>query len=555
MVLCISIIASPMKAESFDFMQNDFVSGSYLSLNTLKMTSNKKEEAFQFEFEGMMENTPFKINGYVGPLIFAIDPKLKWPIQINLNTAGANLTIRGTINDLNQFKGVDLDFVFAGQNLAGFEDMLGIKFPAVEFTLKGNLKDNQPLKYELSGVHLVMGKSEVKGSCFIDLSQNPPHIKADFYASFLDLTKILGNNDISQENGSPEKFISDTAVQSSHRRKVFSDNPFNLKSLKSLNAKIDLSVEKLLLPRVALKNFQLQASVLDGGMIIDSLTSGIGEGHLTASFKMEPLDEKFVVSSMLDIKRMDLHKMLEDMEATVKGEGMLDLSLNLSGKGNSLSELMAGLGGDASLVLGEGRIDRNYLRFLGLFRINLISSIVNILSIPVGIGKKEDTSVTNCFVMRFDINKGIANLTAFILDTPQTTIAADGRIDLSTEKVDIYLKPISKEGIGAKGVAKFNLSLSELTRVLYIGGTLANPSVAFDSTQTVVTLGKAIGGVVLFGPAGVAAALLSGKIGGGSQNLCMEAIEAAQKGVEFSEERKGLLKRFGNFLKKLNPFN
>jgi hypothetical protein len=108
-------------------------------------------------------------------------------------------------------------------------------------------------------------------------------------------------------------------------------------------------------------------------------------------------------------------------------------------------------------------------------------------------GKKEEVPVTNCFVMRFDINRGIANLTAFILDTPQTTIAANGRIDLSTEKVDIYVKPISKEGIGARGVAKFNLSLSELTRVLYLGGTLANPSVAVDSTQTFVTLRKAVG--------------------------------------------------------------
>jgi AsmA family protein len=106
-----------------------------------------------------------------------------------------------------------------------------------------------------------------------------------------------------------------------------------------------------------------------------------------------------------------------------------------------------------------------------------------------------------------------------------------------------------------KGVAKFNLSLSELTRVFYLGGTLANPNVAVDSTQTFVTLGKAIGGVVLFGPAGVAAALLSGKIGGSSQNLCIEAIEAAQKGVELSEEPNGVFNRLGDFLKRLNPFN
>jgi hypothetical protein len=102
---------------------------------------------------------------------------------------------------------------------------------------------------------------------------------------------------------------------------------------------------------------------------------------------------------------------------------------------------------------------------------------------------------------------------------------------------------------------KFDLSLSELTKVFYLGGTLANPIVAVDSTQTFVTLGKAVGGVFLFGPAGVAAALLSGKIGKGSQNLCMEAIEVAQKGVEISEERSKFFNRIINFLKKFNPLN
>ena len=319
--------------------------------------------------------------------------------------------------------------------------------------------------------------------------------------------------------------------------------------------KLEVLVDKMLLPRIALKNFHLEASIRDEGFSVDSLTSGIGGGRLAGTFKLEPSDETFIVSTILDIDQMALHQMLEDMEMDIQGEGMLELKLDLNSKGISMSELMAGLDGNASLVMGEGRIDRNYLKYLGLFKINLISSIVNILSFPVEIGKKEKVPVTNCLALRFDIKGGIANLMAFILDTPQTTIAANGRINLSSEKVDIFVKPISKEGIGAKGLAKFNLSLSELTRVLYLGGTLANPSVAVDTTQTFVTLGKAIGGVVLFGPAGVAAALLSGKIGGGSQNLCVEAIEAAQKGVEVREEPTGVFNRLGDFLKRLNPLN
>jgi AsmA family protein len=555
-LICISIIAMPMKAEPSDFTQNEAVLRSFLSLNGLKMTPDNQGGAVQVEIEGMMENTPFKITGHLGPLTQAIDPKLKWPVHIILETEGAKLAIGGTINDLNKIEGVDLEFMLSGQNLDGFGNMFGKKLPEVEpFIFQGNLKDTQPLTFELSNLHLVMEKSEVKGSGTIDFSKSQPNITANLFSPYLDLRKVLASNDLESENDIVEKTFEDQAADSTQNGKVFSDKPFDLKSLKSFNLQLELLAEKMLLPRMALNNFRLHASIRDGGFALDSVTSGIGGGRLAGNFKMEPSGETFTVSTLLNIDQMALHRMLEDMEMNIQGEGMVEVRLGLNAKGISISELMAGLDGNASLLMGKGRIDRNYLRFLGLFKINLISSLVNILSFPTGIGKKEETSVTNCFVMRFDVEQGIAKLTAFILDTPQTTIAANGRINLSSEKVDIYVKPISKEGIGAEGLAKFNLSLSELTRVLYLGGTLANPNVAVDSTQTFVTLGKAIGGVVLFGPAGVAAALLSGKIGGGSQNLCLEAIEAAQKGVEFSEEETGVFNRLGDFLKRLNPFN
>lgn len=555
-VLCISIIAIPIKAESFDFTQEEAVLRSFLSLNGLKMTSDKHGGAVQFEIEGMMENTPFKIAGHFGPLIQAIDPKLGWPVHITLEAAGAKLTIGGTINDLNKFEGVDLEFMLSGQNLGGFGNLFAKNLPKLEpFIFRGNLKDTQPLKFELSNLHLVMEKSEVKGSGIMDFSQSQPHITADFFSPYLDLRKVLSGNDAPAENDILVKTFEDQATDSTRNGKVFSDQPFDLNFLKSWDLKLEFLAEKMLLPQVAFNNFHLQASIRDGGFAVDTVTSSIGGGRLTGNFRLEPSDEIFIVSTLLNIDQMALHRMLEDMETDIQGEGMLDVRLDLNAKGISMSEMMAGLDGTASLLMGEGRIDRNYLRFLGFYKINLISSLVNILSFPSVIGKNEETSVTNCVVMRFDVNRGIANLTAFILDTPKATIAANGRINLSSEKVDIYVKPISKEGIGAEGLAKFNLSLSELTRVLYLGGTLANPNVAVDSTQTFVTLGKAIGGVVLFGPAGVAAALLSGKIGGGSQNLCLEAIEAAQKGVEISEERSGIINRLGDFFKRLNPLN
>ena len=65
---------------------------------------------------------------------------------------------------------------------------------------------------------------------------------------------------------------------------------------------------------------------------------------------------------------------------------------------------------------------------------------------------------------------------------------------------------------------------------------MAEPSLALDSKQTAIILGKTIGGTVLFGPIGIAAALISGSSGG--DNPCLAAIEAAKKGVSVSGDKK-----------------
>jgi hypothetical protein len=58
-----------------------------------------------------------------------------------------------------------------------------------------------------------------------------------------------------------------------------------------------------------------------------------------------------------------------------------------------------------------------------------------------------------------------------------------------------------------------SLAVPLLAKPFKLEGTLTKPSPAVDTTQTAPTLGKAIGGTLLFGPVGIAAALLSGSTG------------------------------------------
>jgi hypothetical protein len=159
---------------------------------------------------------------------------------------------------------------------------------------------------------------------------------------------------------------------------------------------------------------------------------------------------------------------------------------------------------------------------------------------------RESTGFTkiNCFVNGLDIKDGHAKVTALVMDTPLMTTAGAGQIDLKTEKLNISLEPSPK-----KGVRGYSLSFGELVKPFRLSGTLANPTLALDPTKATMVIGKAVGGVVLFGPAGILAAM-AGK-SSDDENPCLVAIEAAENGVKTKEEKvpeqeKGIVEKVQN---------
>ena len=69
-----------------------------------------------------------------------------------------------------------------------------------------------------------------------------------------------------------------------------------------------------------------------------------------------------------------------------------------------------------------------------------------------------------------------------------------------------------------------------------MGGTLARPRLTIDPTQTAIALGKTLGSITLFGPAGIAAALVGRT---SDDETSCAAASAARKGVKV-EKGKGI---------------
>jgi AsmA family protein len=272
---------------------------------------------------------------------------------------------------------------------------------------------------------------------------------------------------------------------------------------------------------VSVGPFNTQVALENGNLSAKPFQCVLGGGKVNGTLTLRTQEREPSFLCRLKIDQLEVASLLKDLGTKEVLEGKLDGEIELNGKGKSIAEWMAGLNGRTLLVMGKGRLQDKYLDTLGG---DLARSILRLIN---PFQKGEDFTPLNCLVNGFEVKDGLAACSALLLDTPQMSLAGAGDIDLKTEKLNLSIHPSPKAGVGAGSAGKVSLSLGELTKPFKLGGTLAHPSLAIDTTQALTTVGKAVGGMALLGPAGILTALTS--TGPGDANACLTAIESAKK--------------------------
>ncbi len=479
------------------------------------------------QLKGAYSNEPFEIAGTLGPIMSLVNPEESWPVDLSAKAYGITLSVSGTIDDPLTHRGMEIKFEAKGSDLKKLSELGGISLPIKgPFGVSGRFFDTAPKTYKISDLKVGLGDSDINGSLETRFVDNRLLLTAEFSSQNLDFRPILSKTAVSGEKKKSTKANKSGA-------KVFPDDPLPVDALSQADASISIQIDQLLLPRFSFNNLNVTLTLEDGFLTIKPIEASIGGGTLDGQFELESLTETAALASRMKIDQLDLGNMLRELEAGDAVEGNVDIEIDLKSRGNSIAALMGGLNGNATMLMDNGRIENKYINLLGG---DLSSGIYRLLNPG---GQKENYTKVNCFVNRFDIRDGLADCTVLVFDTERMSVVGEGEINLKTEKLNLSLKPVPKEGVGTSDSRKYSLSLGELAKPFKLGGTLASPSLVIDSRQAAKMIGKAAGGVMLFGPIGIAAALLSGS--SDEEDLCLAASEAAKRGVKLSasKESKG----------------
>jgi uncharacterized protein involved in outer membrane biogenesis len=522
-----------------------------LKIDQLTASLPGEENPIGLKVKGSFNGRPLELEGTAGPLKGLFSPGKPWPLNLAAKLEGVTVGVEGTLGEPLKGKGINLAVRAEGASLRKAGEFAGVSgIPDLgAFKVSARITDRAE-KIFVSGLKANVGETDVSGSAELSLSGPRPRVAANLSSSKLDLRPLFSK----KEREAPANKAS---PKTGGIEKVFPSEPLPLDGLKALDGDVKLQADQILGLPVSVVRFSTQVVLEKGNLSVKPFQCFLAGGGINGIFTLRTQEKEPSFICRLKMDQLEVASLLKDLGVKELLEGKIDGEIDLNGRGKSIAAWMAGLNGRTRLVMGKGRLHQKYLDILGTDLARGLLRLINPFQ------KGEDFIPLNCLVNGFEVKGGLAVCTALVLDTPQMSLAGEGDIDLKTEKLNLSIHPYPKKGVGAEGVGKVSLSFGELTRPFKLGGTLAHPSLAIDTTQALITVGKAVGGVALLGPAGILTALAT--TGPGDANACLAAVESAKKGKpgaggkaekekeiadQVKEGAKGIEKGLRDFLKK-----
>ena len=448
----------------------------------------------ELRLEGTYADVPFMAAFAGGSLAELTAPNKPWPVEVMARLAGTTVNAEGTVSRPLAGEGFDLRVTVEGTQLSGLDPLLNAELPALgHYAVSGrfvNADDN----YSLSELEIKVGRHHVTGNLEMVTSGPRPHIAANLSADKIyleDLTKALNKR-------------KDQAPAKQDDERVIPDVTIPVKALRSVDLELNLNVTDVLAGPTGLGNVVLKAKLENGRLLISPFKAKLSGGQLSVKLDVDAAKDMPVMKFQLTGEHIDYGALLKVLEVTDAIESVLDADVDVTGRGNTLRSVLANANGSAVLVSGPGSIDHDKLDLWGA------DLLVGIMMLPMVALKTKKVMELNCIVWPLDVTNGVARSESILIDMPKVTVGGNGTINLSTEELELLLKPARKKA-----------SLFSLDLPVRVTGTLSKLNEKVEGKAE--TFGKAV--LPVFNPAFL---LVTAKAGTGEMNPCVAAISGEE---------------------------
>ncbi|MDB5885267.1 MAG: AsmA family protein [Polaromonas sp.] len=443
-----------------------------------------------YKATGRWNNGAFTASGRTGGVLeFSKNSQAPFPVELDALAGKTSLKAKGAITDLANLTGIDANFDLQGQNLDDLYGLLGVVLPATPvYKLSGKL-DKRDKIWAVSQIQGRLGKSDLSGSLSFDQSSKIPLLTGKLQSKvmdFEDLAPVIGMEPVGSPTQAPKtpaavpaaskktssSAAKATAAGGTASGKVLPRTPLDVPRLNAMNADVVYSAADIRhVKALPLDKGSVHVILKAGVMQLEPISLGVAGGSVAGSIRIDSTVSPAAVTTRLNVRALQLNRLFPTVESTKTGFGKFSGQFNLTGRGNSVAQMLGSSSGDVAILMGRGEMSNILLEFMGLDGGEVIKFLV----------RGDNTVQLRCAAAAFDVKQGLMTSRAIVLDTSDTVITGQGQVNLADETLDILFKPQPKD-----------MSILSLRSPLRINGTFANTSAGPETSALAGRVGIAL---------------------------------------------------------------
>jgi AsmA protein len=320
------------------------------------------------------------------------------------------------------------------------------------------------------------------GQAGIDLSGQTPRILGTLAMPTLDLTPFMGPPDASQ----PKQGI-----------QPWSKEPLDLTGLKSVNAKLDLTVGELIIGEVELTDTVMLVNLTNGLLTADLSQFKAFNGDWLGKLVVDTRPAAPKVNFDMQGQNVAVANLLGTLSGFDSLTGTGQFKVSAQSAGASIDEIMQAIDGEVSTNLSDGVIKglnvAALVRSASSLKQALATGSVQNLNFGEALSKNAETDFSS-FNTVLTVNDGVANVDVMKLLSPVLGIDGTGQINLAGQSMDLRLATsVDKSAQGQGSVVQLN----GIPVPVRISGAWTNPKVTPDLSGVSAAFKAELGSRVL----------------------------------------------------------
>ena len=461
--------------------------------------------AFQWTASGTLRGKPIKGEGRTGGVLALKRADDPFPLQADVRFGDTRIAFVGTLTDPTSPDAVDLRLWLSGTTLAQLYDVIDVPLPesppyATEGHLVGELHvGREKLRYEDFTARV--GDSDLDGDLTYENKTPRPLLSGNVESKLLqfrDLAPLIGAH-VSDDEATPAPAA---------EGKVLPEEPFRPERWKVMDADVRFTGDRVFRDsELPIHKMDARIRMDNAVLSLDPLKFRFAYGDVEGSVRMDGTTAPIKGEIKATAKEIQVQRLFKLNDPSQLSLGNANATVELSGSGNSVGDILGAANGEVKALLGSGHISKTLMEEAAL-------NVPNIVLAKITGDKQIEI---NCAAADFVAKQGVYDSRLFLIDTEAAQISVDGSLNVADETLDLTVHPNTK-----------GLRFLSLRSPIHVKGTFKKPDVGIDKSVLLARGAGAIGLAVVAAPAAALLPLTAGHLSN-DEDRCTPLLESMKK--------------------------